>query len=76
MDKLINFLNQLEEFKIFYKLDKIRDDSVLVEIAVPGERWEVEFMANGAIEIEKFLSVKDMYGEKELEALFKNFSDK
>ena len=31
-------------------------DSILIEIAVPGQRWEVEFMANGKIEIEKFIS--------------------
>lgn len=74
--ELINFLNKLEEKKIYYKLDKIRDESILVEIAVPGQRWEVEFMNDSSIEIEKFISDDgDLYDEKELEVLFRNFSD-
>jgi hypothetical protein len=72
---LINFLNQLEKSKIFYKLNKVRDEAIMVEIAVPGQRWEVEFMDDGTVEIEKFISDKDMYDVKELETLFKNFSD-
>jgi hypothetical protein len=47
----------------------------MVEIAVPGERWEVEFMEEGHIEIEKFISDKGYYDESELEVLFKIFSD-
>lgn len=72
---LINFLNQLEKNKIFYKLNKVRDEAIMVEIAVPGQRWEVEFMEDGTVEIEKFISDKDMYDIRELDTLFKNFSD-
>lgn len=41
MDKLLLFLNKLEVNDIFYKLSKVRD-SILVEVAVPGQRWEVD----------------------------------
>ncbi|USG67069.1 hypothetical protein NDK47_07200 [Brevibacillus ruminantium] len=54
---LINFLNKLEKSKIFYKLNKVRDEAIMVEIAVPGQRWEVEFMDDGTVEIEKFLTL-------------------
>ena len=73
--ELIDFLNKLEDNKIFYKLNKVRHDAIMVEIAVPGQRWEVEFMADGSIEIEKFISDGEIYDEKELEVLFKDFSD-
>lgn len=73
---LNDFLNKLEERKIFYKLDKFRNEAIMVEVAVPGERWEVEFMDDGSIQIEKFISNGDvMYDEKEIETLFKDFSD-
>ncbi len=73
---LNDFLNKLEERKIFYKLDKIRNEAIMVEVAVPGERWEVEFMDDGSIQIEKFISDGGvMYDEKELNTLFKDFSD-
>ena len=74
--KLNDFLNELEEGKIFYKLDKVRSEAIMVEVVVPGQRWEVEFMDDGSVEIEKFISDGGvMYDESELKNLFKNFSD-
>lgn len=74
LKELINFLNQLENSHIFYKLNKVRNEAIMVEIAVPGQRWEVEFMEDGTVEIEKFISDKDMYDVRELETLFKYFN--
>jgi hypothetical protein len=72
---LINFLNKLEDSYIAYKLNKVRDEAIMVEIRVPGERWEVEFMEDGTVEIEKFISDGNYYDVNEIEALFKDFSD-
>ena len=48
----------------------------MVEVAVPGQRWEVEFMDDGLIEIEKFISDGGVwYDENELMNLFEDFSD-
>lgn len=53
--KLLEFLDRLEDAKIDYRLAHIRD-SIVVEMVVPGERWEVEFFENGQIAIERFVS--------------------
>ena len=74
LQKLIEFLDKLEEKKIYYRLNKIRD-SILVEVAVPGQRWEIEFMWNGSIEIEKYLSTGVIHDGTELDTLFRDFSD-
>ena len=37
--ELIELLNKLEKHRIYYKLNKIRFDAIMIEIAVPGERW-------------------------------------
>ena len=71
---LLDFLAKLDERKIYYRLSKIRD-SILVEIVVPGQRWEVEFMADGDIEVEKFLSDGTIWDCTEMESLLKDFSD-
>ncbi|MCM3629480.1 hypothetical protein M3194_19255 [Paenibacillus glycanilyticus] len=47
----------------------------MVEVAVPGQRWEIEFMDDGTIEIEKFISDGEIYDAAELEVLLKGFSD-
>ena len=78
MDRLkdINkFLNLLEENKTYYRLHKIRYESILVEVAVPGQRWEIEFMEDGTLVIEKFLSDGSLYDESELQNLFEQFKD-
>ena len=74
IEKIIAFLDKLEEKKIYYKLGKIRD-SILVEIAVPGERWEAEFFEDGHVEVERFYSKSEIRDESELEVLFRDFSD-
>ena len=74
LNKLIQFLNKLESSKIYYELSKIRD-SVLVSVVVQGERWEVEFMINGDVEIEKFVSNGEIHDDSLLNELFEKFSD-
>ena len=75
MQILIEFLNKLERNKIFYKLSKMRRESLLIEVSVPGQKWEIEFMEDGGIEIEKFLSDGQIFDKNELEVLFNNYSD-
>jgi hypothetical protein len=59
LQRLLAFLAHLERSQIFYRLSSIRD-AIMVEVAVPGERWEVEFFGDGHIEIEVFSSVGDV----------------
>jgi len=68
LKNLLGFLEMLEEARIWYRLSKIRD-AVLVEIAVPGQRWEVEFFADGSIEREVFESTNDVEGVPDVGAL-------
>lgn len=53
--KLLAFLDRLEVARIPYRLAHVRD-SIMVEMVVPGERWEVEFFENGQMAIERFVS--------------------
>jgi len=74
MKKLIEFLNALEESGIYYKLNKVRD-AIMVEIAVPGERWEVEFMNDDTVEVEIFKSIGEIEDESVLNRLFTDYAD-
>lgn len=78
--ELIEFLEKLEEKKIYYKLNKVRENTIMIEVVVPGERWEIELNSYGTkkecdIEIERFLCNGEMYNESLLEELFEKFSD-
>lgn len=71
---LISFLNELRESKISYRLGHHRDDAIMVEIAVPGERWEVEFFEDGTVETEIFKSDGSIHDSNSLEELLRRHS--
>ncbi len=54
--KLVDFLAELEARRIHHSLEHHREDSVMVLVAVPGERWEVEFFGSGEVVAEVFRS--------------------
>lgn len=56
LQALLDFLLALEERKIFHRLSRVRAEALMVEVAIPGERWEVEFFADGTVETERFVS--------------------
>ena len=75
LSNLLEFLNKLEEKNIYYQLNKIREEAIMVEVVVPGQRWEIEFLDDGTVDVEKFISDKDFYDESELDGLFREFKD-
>jgi hypothetical protein len=69
MRKFFDFLDALEERQIYYTLTKV-NENIMVEIAVPGQRWEVEFLRDGGIQVEKFISEGYLHDESALQELF------
>jgi hypothetical protein len=54
LKRLLEFLTEIERRKISYRLEHIRAEALMVIIAVPGQRLEVEFFSDGQIELERF----------------------
>lgn len=73
--ELLALLKRLSDARIHYRLSQFREDSIAVEVAVPGERWEIEYMADGAIEIERFRSDGRIRDQSALDELFERFSE-
>lgn len=74
-DRLMTFLQRLSEAKIHYRLSHNRDDAVSVEVTIPGERWEVDFLDDGCVDVERFVSNGVIQDESALEELFAKNSD-
>jgi hypothetical protein len=47
----------------------------MILVAVPGERWEIEYLEDGTMEIEVFRSDGELKGPEALDGLFSRFSD-
>ncbi len=56
LEKLTDFLDRLDAADIHYSLSSVREGAIMVGVTVPSERWEIEFMADGDIEVEVFSS--------------------
>lgn len=72
---LTNFLDRLDGADIHYSLSSIREGAVMIGITVPEERWEIEFMADGDIEIEIFRSDGEIHDFSIIEDLFERDAD-
>ncbi len=70
------FLSELEREGINYALAHNRDEAIMVDVAVPGERWEIEFFADGSVEIERFVSNGQICDEGVLSELFARYAEK
>ena len=68
-------LQQLEAAKIHYTLARVRDDTIMVEVSVPGRRYEIEVFSDGSVEVEIFVSDGHIGGEELLTDLFEKYSD-
>lgn len=55
-EDLLRFCSELDRRRMRYDLLHVRPETVMVAVTVPGERWEVEFFADGRREVERFVS--------------------
>lgn len=60
MKDLIDFIEYLKNEKIYYDLKNHTFGAIMVIVAMPGKRLEVEFFENGEINIEVFASNGDI----------------
>lgn len=75
---LLALLRRMDEAKIHYDLACFREEAIMIRVAVPGERWEIELVDDGNAfhwEIERFVSDGTMQDESALDELFARFSD-
>ena len=68
---MMRIIASLENHGIWYRLDKFgtETDTIMITIAIPGERWEIEVDQAGEVYIEKFRSDGSIYPEDELERM-------
>jgi hypothetical protein len=66
---------RLRAARIFHSITSIRDGAILIDAAVPGERWEIEVFEDGHVEIERYRSDGEIADAAALADLFTRFSE-
>jgi hypothetical protein len=65
--RLSRLLRRLERAGLRYTVTHYRDDApVSLQVAVPGERWEIDLLPDGRFEFERFVSGGDIGDLSEL----------
>jgi hypothetical protein len=73
--RLLALLERMDKAKISYRLEHSRENALMVVAFAPGEYWEIEFLEEGAIDIERFRSNGKILGESVLEEFFALWSE-
>jgi hypothetical protein len=68
--RLLALLRRLDEAKISYQLKRSRDDALMVLAYAPGEYWEIEFLEDESVDVERYRSDGDIEDESILDELF------
>jgi len=75
LTELSAFLVGLQEHRIHHQLASVREGAVMVQVAVPGERWEIEFFPDRGPDVEIFRSNGDILGSEQLPRLIADFGE-
>jgi hypothetical protein len=57
LERLLAFLARLDAHSIRYSLAHDRAEAITVRLRLPGERWDVGFLADGTVDVETFAGV-------------------
>lgn len=68
-------LTRLQRASIHHAVRHDREGAVSIDVAAPGERWEIDVLEDGSVEIEVFKSDGTIFGEPKLKDLFARFTD-
>ncbi len=66
---LHEFMRDLDATRTSYTLTSVREGAVMVQVALPGERWEIEFFDDREPEVEVFRSDGNIFGPEKLAEL-------
>ncbi len=74
-NNLLKFLHRLDRSDIHYSVAYYRYDGISVQVSVPGERWEIDFLEDGTVDVERFCSAGGVHDQSSLEQLFERFAE-
>ena len=73
--KIMDIVNRLKRANIFLSVDNYREDAISIKAVVPGQRWEIDVLSDGTVDVEVFKSDGTLFHEQALEDMIKEFAD-
>jgi hypothetical protein len=73
--RVLALLQRLDEAKIPYTMEHSREDALMILAFAPGEYWEIEFLEDGRVDVERYRSDGRIHDESAVEQLFALWSE-
>jgi hypothetical protein len=73
--RLHTLLQQLDRARIQYTLGRVRDDTVMICVTIPGRRYEIEVFSDETLEVEAFGVQGQIGGQEMVDDLLAKFSN-
>lgn len=74
--ELYRMIRLLDEAKVHYRLDRHRDDSIMITATMVGERTEIDVFEDGHVEYSRFRGNEDVEEDvPALHALIRHHAD-
>jgi len=73
--KVLDLVRQLQDAGIYHEMSCYREEAISIVVRVPGQYWEIDFLADGSIGVERFVSNGEIDDESVLEEMIAQFSD-
>jgi hypothetical protein len=74
-ERLLALLERLKQAGIYHEVASYREGALSIVVRVPGQYWEIDFLDDGTIDVERFVSNGHIDDESALDELFAKFSD-
>jgi len=71
---LFDIIARLKIAGISYQVAQYRENAVSIAVAVPGQRWEIDVLCDGTVDVEVFRSDGTIEDERAIERLIEEFS--
>jgi hypothetical protein len=68
---LYKLFEELNEHHLYFTVDSYVPDSIIIKVDVPGEHWEIKYVASATVKVEMFKSTDGVLGEEKLTELLK-----
>lgn len=62
---LYQILRLLEEQELWFRVDRHRDDTVMITVTVVGERLEIDVFEDGHVEFSRFKGTEDLESDQD-----------
>lgn len=72
---VLHFVKRLEAARVHYSLRVSRPNAIMVQVEIPGEKREVEFLEDGSVDVEIFRSGGEILDHSAIERLFRELAE-